>query len=218
MICFFIITLFSVSVSGVDIIHCDIKSCRKFSTQTSSWFTFKKKLKKKLFKQVDRKLHSGEVQSETSLGRSSWTATQSVGKMLPLAKNKVCMCTQRWRHIFKMLLLHWLNKGKTQSGSVASSVEVIVEMPGCKQLAVAAASEHSCMRLNRYLNHSEAYQSLLWQRRPRASKIQGLKLKEFKWWNFQDGKFFFVFFLQNLKNVLAKLTAMFIVKHTHTCT
>ena len=127
MICFFIITLFSVSVSGVDIIHCDIKSCRKFSTQTSSWFTFKKKLKKKLFKQVDRKLHSGEVQSETSLGRSSWTATQSVGKMLPLAKNKVCMCTQRWRHIFKMLLLHWLNKGKTQSGSVASSVEVIVE-------------------------------------------------------------------------------------------
>ena len=68
--------------------------------------------------------------------------SQSVGKSAsPCQKTKVCMHTRRQQHIFKMSLLWWPNKGKTRSSkSAASSEEVIVETPLCKQLLMSATS------------------------------------------------------------------------------
>ena len=83
---------------------------------------------------VDRKLNFGEVRSETSLVRSSQANNiVSWQEYFPLLKNKEFTCARCWQHIFKMLILGWLNNGKTQSSESAASLEeVIVEMTQCQ--------------------------------------------------------------------------------------
>ena len=127
-----------------------------------------------VFKLVERKLHSAEVlsDSETLLVQMIWANdTFSWQEYFPVSKNKVCMSAWCRQHSFKFLLFGLLNKGKMRSSESAASSEV--EAPQCKQLSMSDASGHSCMRLNRYLNHSGAHHSNCDGEGLQPTKIQG---------------------------------------------